>query len=136
MEGSQLQARLEEEAVPCLLSGVQADPLVGRIGTGETKERVRIPPLREAGRQSRSAEAVPKLLGTVPAEEPVLRILPGQIEENLDLQGRGYPRALPRRKEGQTEQPAQVEPPNVLRRRGLPVRVLPENRLTRWSIRQ
>jgi len=136
MEGNQLQARLEEEAVPCLLPGVQADPLIGGIGAGEAKDRVRIPPLREAGQQSRRAEAVPDLPGTVPAEEPVLRVLPGQVEEKLALQGRGRTRALPRRQEGQAEQPAQVEPPNALRRRGLPGRVLPEYRLTRWSIRQ
>jgi len=86
---------LEEEAVPCLLSGVQADPLVGGIATGETKERVRIPPLREAGQQARAAEAVPKLLGTVPAEEPVLRVLSGQVEENLALPGAGAPGPSP-----------------------------------------
>ena len=136
MEGSQLQAHLEEEAVPCLFPGVKTDPLVGGIGAGEAKDRVRIPPLREAGQQSRRAEEVPDLPGAVPAEEPVLRVLPGQVEEEFVLEGRLRTGSLPRRQEGQAEQPAQVEPPNALRRRGLPGRGLPENRLTRWSIRQ
>ena len=59
MEGSQLQPRLEEEAVPGLLPGVEADPLVGGIGAREAKDRVRIPTFREAGEQSRRAEALP-----------------------------------------------------------------------------
>jgi hypothetical protein len=96
MEGSQLQARLEEETVPGLLPGVKADPLVGGIGAREAKDRVRIPPLREAGQQSRRAEALPELPGTVPAEEQVLRVLPGQVEEELALQGGGRRSSLPR----------------------------------------
>ena len=100
MEGSQLQARLEEEAVPGLLPGVKADPLVGGIGAGEAKDRVRISPLREAGQQSRRVEALPELPGTVPAEEPVLGVLPGQVEGELALQGGDAPAPSPADRRG------------------------------------
>src|SRR5512143_1825767 len=110
MEGSQLQARLEKEAVPGLLPGVEADPLVGWIGAGEAKDRIRIPPLREAGQKSRRVEKLPELPGAEPAEEPVLGVLTGQIEGELALEGWGRIGALPRRQEGQAEQPAKLEP--------------------------
>ncbi len=100
MERNQLQAHLEEEAVPGLLPGVQADPLIGGIGTGETKDRVGISPLREAGQKIRRGEAVPDLLDTEPAEEPVLRVLPGQVEEKLVLQGRGRTGPFPADRRG------------------------------------
>jgi hypothetical protein len=64
MEGSQLQARLEEEAVPGLLPGVKADPLVGGVCARKAKDRVRISPLRKAGQQSRRTETLTQLLWT------------------------------------------------------------------------
>jgi len=89
MEGGKLQPGFEKEAVPGFLSGVEADPLIGGIGAGEAQDRIRIPALGQTGQKPRRVDPIPELPRVIPAEEPVLGVLPGQVEEELALPGGG-----------------------------------------------
>lgn len=110
VESEKLQPCLEEEPFPGRTSREEEDPLVRGVLALQDKEGVRIPQVREAGKDPRTVQTGTHAFRVEPSEKAVFGVPAGELEEELPLGGAGaFPVAgRPEQREG--EEPAEVKP--------------------------